>query len=289
MSHLIGGYPAGKWVGRRMKFWGHENKQHGTPCRLVAIRNGRAQIRPESHNEDIIIPVEKLQPWWGQNPDLPKVVVAEQAPLQILPQKHVWVPKYEVVEPVPAPVEEPVTITVTQIEEPMIPPKKKPEPKTVCHRPMLVSSTVNSSWIEEYQKYLEAASDRDEALALLKETEARMTATEERLAGLGVTFQDTLPKRAYKKRVRSKLALPLKPRIPGAQVTAALESFFDTLKPGVEVTYTYAELQTLTGLSYNSVRFHLLTFMRSKGVKVSYSRSPFPNAPIAQKIFTLLR
>ena len=284
MSHLIGGYPSEKWVGRRMKFWGHENKQHGTPCRLVAIRNGRAQIRPESHNEDIIIPVEKLQPWWGQNPDLPKVVVAEQAPLQILPQKHAWVPKYEVVEPVPAPVEEPVTITVTQIEEPMIPPKKKPEPKTVCHRPMLVSSTVNSSWIDEYQKYLEAASDRDEALSLLKETEARMTATEERLAGLGVTFQDTLPKRAYKKRNQTP-----GPKAAGAKVTAALTNIFDALTPGVEITYTYAGLQFLTGLSYDSVRDHLRPFMESKGVKVSYSRRPSPNGRLSQKLITLLR
>ena len=67
---LIAGIPATEWIGRRARFWGHESKQHPTPCLIMGLENTKVIIKPIGHKKTEMVDADKIAPTWKNNDDL---------------------------------------------------------------------------------------------------------------------------------------------------------------------------------------------------------------------------
>ena len=76
-AQIIGGLPAEKWIGRRVRLAGP--KQHnghlmrGTLVALLA--NGRAVVHPDGHRRCEVVRLSDVRPWWSMSPDLRELAV----------------------------------------------------------------------------------------------------------------------------------------------------------------------------------------------------------------------
>ena len=151
ISNKLRGIPPEEFVGRRVKFHGHENKQHGMPCLVTGVEgNRRFLVKPAGHKRVEVIDFNALVPTWSNNqdllaryPDLQKTVKIDDID-PVMTDDAVWV------EP---PVEPPAQLG--QLNGVKVEMATEPAPLAI-RQPRMVVKDHSAEWLPTYQKYLDS-------------------------------------------------------------------------------------------------------------------------------------
>lgn len=172
-SDKLRGIPPEEFVGRRVKFHGHENKQHGMPCLVMGVEgNKRFIVKPAGHRRNEIISFDALVPTWSNNqdlveryPDVKKSVKVEDVD-PIMTDDAAWVePPVELPAPLGLGMLNGVTVEIPAAT-------KSPEPQLAIRQPRMVVKDHSAEWMPTYQKYLEALRSEAHDRAFLIEIHA---------------------------------------------------------------------------------------------------------------------
>jgi hypothetical protein len=165
----IAGIPAKEWVGRRVRFWGYENKQHPTPCLIMGFDGRKVIIKPIGHKHTELMPIECIAPTWKNNDDLRQkynVVVDSEST-----QPH----DADEDQPTPEEITPEVTVVeqppVTEVEAPaeVEQPPAQHNPSDDIRQPRMIISNHNVEWMPTYQRYLAVLRAEATDRALLQE------------------------------------------------------------------------------------------------------------------------
>ena len=166
---LIAGIPAKEWIGRRVRFWGYENKKHPTPCLVMGFDGRKAIIKPIGHKHTELMPIESIHPTWKNNDDLRQKynVVVDSKSTQSHDADEDQ-PAPEEITPEVVVVEQP---PVTEIEAPaeLEQPTARHNPSDDIRKPRMIINNHNVDWITTYQRYLDVLRAEANDRALLQE------------------------------------------------------------------------------------------------------------------------
>lgn len=183
---LIAGIPAAEWVGRRARFWGHENKQHPTPCLIMGIDNRKVIIKPIGHKKEELVEADKIAPTWKHNDDLRQKYAAQ------LNGSIIEDPEDADEEPTLARTSEEVlrdhgqSPEAPHIAEPTVSLKLEVSgvPLPTVKQPRMVINNHSEEWMPTYQLYLDALKAEAGDRLMLVEVNKAITAHVARQAEL---------------------------------------------------------------------------------------------------------
>ena len=178
---LICGIPAGEWIGRRVRFWGHENKQHPTPCLVMGIDNTRVIIKPIGHKKNEMVEADKIAPTWKNNDDLRQKYAAQLNGHMVEDQPDDVVPPPEAWEEQQAEIESDLRTTLQEQAFVAVPAAVKVAvPPQVIKQPRMVITDHSADWMPTYQLYLGALKAEAGDRAMLEELNQAIAAHADR-------------------------------------------------------------------------------------------------------------
>lgn len=190
MSELmIAGIPATEWVGRRIHFRGHPNKQHGTPGLIMKLAKKKVGIKPLNHKKIEWFLPEAIFPRWSINDDLREKYGIHATIPEMVTENLDEEPDY------PEELVEADMAAIDEIEVAPLPDAASERAEEILQRkkPRMVIHDHTSLWMPTYNEYQASLNAEATDLAMLEELQlalAEHTKTqrtlEARLASLGV-------------------------------------------------------------------------------------------------------
>lgn len=174
MSELtIGGRPAQDFIGRVIRFRSPkvaESSQHLMPGKLLEVQNDKVLIKPFGHKKTELVELAAVAPWWSRNDDL-RVITTDEIDealraAEVEPTIGEDPPKEEVaLQPESQEAEGIAKEEHMETAETITAPAPA---RRVKHPKLIITSEVDSDWVDVYKSYLNAVIEEAEASEVLE-------------------------------------------------------------------------------------------------------------------------